>query len=227
MTEQTPIKVLVVDDHSVVREGIRHVLDDGVRFVVVGEASSGVEAVRAAEELQPDVVVLDISMPGGSGLHAVSALLSRMPGVRILMLSVHDDLEYILESVRAGAHGYLRKDSTPAELRDAVTTVRSGNAWFSPQVARQLAEALRGGVKSAEMEPDRGAKAPHALEVLTSREREILIHIAEGKTNKEIGAALGISTRTVETHRDSLMRKIGIRTVAGLTRLALEQGLIG
>jgi len=227
VTEQTPIKVLVVDDHSVVREGIRHVLDDGVRFVVVGEASSGVEAVRAAEELQPDVVVLDISMPGGSGLHAVSALLSRMPGVRILMLSVHDDLEYILESVRAGAHGYLRKDSTPAELRDAVTTVRSGNAWFSPQVARQLAEALRGGVKSAEMEPDRGAKAPHALEVLTSREREILIHIAEGKTNKEIGAALGISTRTVETHRDSLMRKIGIRTVAGLTRLALEQGLIG
>ena len=227
MTEQTPIKVLVVDDHSVVREGIRHVLDDGVRFVVVGEASSGVEAVRAAVELQPDVVVLDISMPGGSGLHAVSALLSRMPGVRILMLSVHDDLEYILESVRAGAHGYLRKDSTPAELRDAVTTVRSGNAWFSPQVARQLAEALRGGVKSAEMEPDRGAKAPHALEVLTSREREILIHIAEGKTNKEIGAALGISTRTVETHRDSLMRKIGIRTVAGLTRLALEQGLIG
>lgn len=227
MTEQTPIKVLVVDDHSVVREGIRHVLDDGVRFVVVGEASSGVEAVRAAEELQPDVVVLDISMPGGSGLHAVSALLSRMPGVRILMLSVHDDLEYILESVRAGAHGYLRKDSTPAELRDAVTTVRSGNAWFSPQVARQLAEALRGGAKPAEVEPDRGPKAPTALEVLTSREREILIHIAEGKTNKEIGAALGISTRTVETHRDSLMRKIGIRTVAGLTRLALEQGLIG
>lgn len=227
MSEQSPIKVLVVDDHSVVREGIRHVLDDGVRFVVVGEASSGVEAISVAVEVQPDVVVLDISMPGGSGLHAVSELLAKVPTVRILMLSVHDDLEYILESVRAGAHGYLRKDSTPAELRDAVTTVRSGNAWFSPQVASQLAGALRSGNVPPEPVVDRTAKLPSAVDVLTGREREILIHIAEGKTNKEIGALLGISTRTVEAHRDSLMRKIGIRTVAGLTRLALEQGLIG
>lgn len=227
MSEQSPIKVLVVDDHSVVREGIRHVLDDGVRFVVVGEASSGVEAISVAVEVQPDVVVLDISMPGGSGLHAVSELLAKVPTVRILMLSVHDDLEYILESVRAGAHGYLRKDSTPAELRDAVTTVRSGNAWFSPQVASQLAGALRSGNVPPEPVVDRTAKLPSAVDVLTGREREILIHIAEGKTNKEIGAVLGISTRTVEAHRDSLMRKIGIRTVAGLTRLALEQGLIG
>ncbi len=226
MSEHGPIKVLVVDDHSVVREGIRHVLDDGVRFAVIGEASSGVEAVSAAVALQPDVVVLDISMPGGSGLHAVSELLERVPQIRILMLSVHDDLEYILESVRSGAHGYLRKDSTPAELRDAITTVRSGDAWFSPQVARQLAEALRNG--TAPQEPiDRQVKPPQAVDVLTGREREILIHIAEGKTNKEIGAALGISTRTVEAHRDSLMRKLGIRTVAGLTRLALEQGLLG
>jgi DNA-binding NarL/FixJ family response regulator len=157
----------------------------------------------------------------------VSELLAKVPTVRILMLSVHDDLEYILESVRAGAHGYLRKDSTPAELRDAVTTVRSGNAWFSPQVARQLAEALRGGNVPPEPVVDRTVKLPSAVDVLTGREREILIHIAEGKTNKEIGAVLGISTRTVEAHRDSLMRKIGIRTVAGLTRLALEQGLIG
>jgi DNA-binding NarL/FixJ family response regulator len=227
VSDQGPIKVLVVDDHSVVREGIRHVLDDGVRFTVVGEASSGVEAVTAAVDLKPDVVVLDISMPGGSGLHAVSELLERVPSVRILMLSVHDDLEYILESVRSGAHGYLRKDSTPAELRDAITTVRSGNAWFSPQVARQLAEALRNGTAPQEPAPDRNVRPPNAVDVLTGREREILIHIAEGKTNKEIGAALGISTRTVEAHRDSLMRKLGIRTVAGLTRLALEQGLLG
>jgi DNA-binding NarL/FixJ family response regulator len=227
VSDQGPIKVLVVDDHSVVREGIRHVLDDGVRFTVVGEASSGVEAVTAAVALQPDVVVLDISMPGGSGLHAVSALLERVPSVRILMLSVHDDLEYILESVRSGAHGYLRKDSTPAELRDAITTVRSGNAWFSPQVARQLAEALRSGTAPQEPAAERSVRPPNAVDVLTGREREILIHIAEGKTNKEIGAVLGISTRTVEAHRDSLMRKLGIRTVAGLTRLALEQGLLG
>ena len=140
MSDAGPIRVLVVDDHSVVREGIRHVLDDGVRFAVVGEAASGVEAVSAAAALGPDVIVLDISMPGGSGLHAIDALLKRVPSVHILMLSVHDDLEYILESVRSGAHGYLRKDSTPAELREAVSTVHRGNAWFSPQVARQLAD---------------------------------------------------------------------------------------
>lgn len=220
MSEAAPINVLVVDDHAVVREGIRHVLEDGARFHVVGEASSGVEAVSAATTLRPDVVVLDISMPGGSGLHAVRELLDRLPEVRILMLSVHDDLEYILESVRAGAHGYLRKDSTPAELRDAISSVHGGNAWFSPQVARQLAEALRGGI------PEAAPKAPRAVDVLTGREREILVHIAQGATNKEIGSALGISTRTVEAHRDSLMRKLGVRTVAGLTRLALEQGLL-
>jgi DNA-binding NarL/FixJ family response regulator len=220
VTEGTPIRVVVVDDHAMLREGIRSVLA-APSFEVVGEASSGVEAVRVAEQLKPDVVVLDISMPGGSGLHAVPTLLERVPGVHILMLSVHEDLEYILESVRAGAHGYLRKDSSPAELRTAVQTVHRGEAYFSPQVATQLAQAVRGGVTS---EP--AAKAPRATDVLTAREREILVHIAQGKTNREIGAELGISTRTVEAHRDSLMRKLGIRTVAGLTRLAIEQNLL-
>lgn len=220
MTEGTPIRVVVVDDHAMLREGIRSVLA-APSFDVVGEASSGVEAVRVAEQLKPDVVVLDISMPGGSGLHAVPALLERVPGVHILMLSVHEDLEYILESVRAGAHGYLRKDSSPAELRTAVQTVHRGEAYFSPQVATQLAQAVRGGVTA---EP--AAKAPRAIDVLTAREREIIVHIAQGKTNREIGAELGISTRTVEAHRDSLMRKLGIRTVAGLTRLAIEQQLL-
>ena len=222
MSNVTPIRVLVVDDHSVVREGIRHVLSEGDDFVVVGEASSGAEAVTRAAALKPDVVVLDISMPGGSGLHAVDELLERAPGVRVLMLSVHDDIEYVLESVRAGAHGYVRKDSTPAELRAAIRMVSTGDAYFSPQVAKQLAEALRSG-KAAET-PKR---PPRAVDVLTSRELQILVHVAEGKTNREIGTQLGISTRTVEAHRDSLTRKLGIRTVAGLTRLALEQGLLG
>lgn len=222
MSTDAPIKVLVVDDHSVVREGIRHVLSEGGAFEVVGESSSAAEAVRAAVALRPHVIVLDISMPGGSGLHAVGDLLERVPGVRVLMLSVHDDLEYVLESVRAGAHGYLRKDSTPAELRSAIQAVAGGDAYFSPQVARQLAEAVRSGNT-----PEPAARPPRVDRVLTAREREILIHVAEGKTNKETGVVLGISTRTVEAHRDSLMRKLGIRTVAGLTRLALEQGLLG
>lgn len=220
MSGTEPIRVLVVDDHAVVREGIRHVLSDGAEFTVVGEAQSGADAVASAARLQPNVVVLDISMPGGSGLHAVGTLLERVTGVRILMLSVHEDLEYVLESLRAGAHGYLRKDSTPAELREAIRSLHAGRTYYSPELASQMAEALR---KGKEPKPD----APSlATDVLTGREREILVHIAQGKTNKEIGAELGISTRTVEAHRDSLMRKLGIRTVAGLTRLALEQGLL-
>jgi DNA-binding NarL/FixJ family response regulator len=220
MSGAEPIRVLVVDDHAVVREGIRHVLSDAAVFTVVGEAQSGVEAVASAARLQPNVVVLDISMPGGSGLHAVGELLDRVSGVRILMLSVHDDLEYVLESLRAGAHGYLRKDSTPAELREAIRSLHGGRTYYSPELASQMAEALRKGNG-----PKAGAPSL-ATDVLTAREREILVHIAQGKTNKEIGVELGISTRTVEAHRDSLMRKLGIRTVAGLTRLALEQGLL-
>lgn len=214
------IRVLVVDDHAVVREGIRHVLSGSAEFVVVGEAQSGAEALVEAVRLQPNVIVLDISMPGGSGLHAVGELLERVNGVRILMLSVHDDPEYVLESVRAGAHGYLRKDSTPVQLREAIKLLHSGATSYSPELASKMAEARQRGSDA------KAAPPPRATDVLTARERQILVHIAQGKTNKEIGAELGISTRTVEAHRDSLMRKLGIRTVAGLTRLVLEQGLL-
>ena len=216
-----PIRVLVVDDHSVVREGIRQVLAGFPQFEFAGEASTAAGAVEAALALRPDVVVLDISMPGGSGLDGVGVLLARVPTVRILMLSVHDDLEYTLESVRAGAHGYLRKDSTPAELRDAIATVHAGEAFFSPQVARQLAEAIRTGAAAPTPKP------AQAVDVLTAREIEVLRHVADGFTNREIGTMLGISVRTAEAHRDSLMRKLEVHTVAGLTRLALEQNIIG
>ena len=217
----TPIRVMVVDDHSVVREGIRHVLSDTALFAVVGEAASAAEAIAAVAAWAPDVIVLDVSMPGGSGLHAVAELLERAPAARVLMLSVHEDAEYVLESVRAGAHGYLRKDSTPAELRSAVTALGAGESYYSPQIAGALANALR--ARSAAPAPER---APSAAQVLTARERQILALVADGATNREIGTQLGISTRTVEAHRDSLMRKLGIRTVAGLTRLAIEQGIV-
>ncbi len=217
----TPIRVMVVDDHSVVREGIRHVLSDADAYAVVGEAASAAEAVASVTAWAPDVVILDVSMPGGSGLHVVPELLERVPALRVLMLSVHEDAEYVLESVRAGAHGYLRKDSTPAELRSAVSALHAGQSYYSPQVAGALADALR--TRSVAPVPER---APSAVEVLTARERQILALIADGRTNREIGAELGISTRTVEAHRDSLMRKLSIRTVAGLTRLAIEQGIV-
>jgi DNA-binding NarL/FixJ family response regulator len=212
------VRVLVADDHAVVREGIRHVLSVEHGFDVVAEAESGEQAVLLALEARPDVVLLDLSMPGVGGLEATAELVRRLPAVRILILSVHDHEEYVLQSVRSGAHGYLRKDSSPAELREAVRLVAAGDSFFSAAVARQLRGALLA-------EGDRAARA-NRLASLTSRERDILIGIARGETNKEIAARLGISPRTVESHRESLMRKLGIRTVAGLTRLALEQGLI-
>lgn len=210
------IRVLVADDHSVVREGLRHVLTGAPGFEVVAEAATAAEALALAERHTPDVIVLDISMPGGSGLGIVEQLRRQQPNARILMLSIHDQREYVVESVRAGAHGYIRKDSSPAELRAAITAVHREGAWFGPSVARHLGAALRG-------EDDPAAEGgPPAL---TPREREVLIRVARGLTNKEIAGEFGISPRTVEAHRDSLMRKLGIRSVAGLTRYVMEQGI--
>lgn len=214
------IRVVLADDHAMMREGVRHVLSATAGFQIVGEAASGADAVEAAARAQPDVVLLDISMPQGSGLEILGELRRRAPAARVLVLSVHDDTEYVLESVRAGAAGYLRKDTTPDNLRAAVRAIAAGNGWFSPEVARHLTAAIRDDGTT----PAAGA-AP-AAGPLTAREREVLTRVARGLTNKEAAAELGISIRTVETHRDNLMRKLGIHTVAGLTKYALEAGLI-
>lgn len=216
MTDR-PIRVLVADDHTIVRTGIRHVLEGEPGFDVVGEASNGTEAFELAAELHPDVVVLDISMPGESGLQ-IAARLGTVPSPpRVLILSVHDNAEYVLESVRAGAHGYLLKDTAATELRSAIRAVCRGESYFSPPVASRLSAAVRGEYETR----------PAPLEQLTGREREVLEGIARGRTNKEIAADLGISYRTVETHRESLMKKLQIRTVAELTRFALGAGIVG
>lgn len=217
---KAPLRVLVVDDHSVVREGLRRVLEEGSGgdLRVVAEAANGAEAIEHAAREKPDVVLLDLTMPGpgGSGLAVVRTLRERTPEARVLILSVHDDREYVLESVRAGAHGYLRKDSSPAEIRQAIHAVCGGDSYFSPTVARHLVAAVQGGAP-----PPAGS-----LAALTARERDVLVGVARGRTNRETAAELGISVRTVETHRDSLMRKLGIHTVAELTRFALEHHLI-
>jgi DNA-binding NarL/FixJ family response regulator len=165
---------------------------------------------------KPDVVLLDITMPGESGLQAAARIRKLVPDTRILILSMHDNPEYVLESVRAGAHGYLLKDSAATELRQAIRAVRQGEEYFSAPIAHRLRAAVRG----------QAGELPGPLDVLTGREREVLVGIALGRTNKEIASELGISHRTVETHRESLMRKLGIKTVAGLTKLALETGLV-
>ena len=218
MTTEPNIRVLVADDHAVVREGIRHVLAATHGFDIAGEAASGREAVALAGSVEPDVIVLDVSMPEGTGLEVIGDVRRAAPRARVLILSVHDEAEYVLEAVRAGAHGYLRKDSSPAELRDAVRAVDRGESFFSPAMAARLSDALR-------VESDRSARTSR-LALLTARERDVLEGIANGETNKEIASRYGISPRTVETHRESLMRKLEIRSVAGLTRLAVEEGLV-
>ncbi|MBS1240881.1 MAG: NarL family two-component response regulator [Gemmatimonadetes bacterium] len=210
-----PIRILVVDDHALVREGIRQALTVP-GFQVVGEAGSGPEALERAIALAPDVVVLDISLPGENGIKTAGRIRVEMPAVRILMLSVHDHPEYVMESVKAGAHGYLRKDTLPEDLRAAIRSIHEGDTCF-------------GNVLSDEVEtvtPILQTNATQRLELLTRRERDVLIGVAGGKTNKEIAGALGLSPRTVESYRESLIRKLGIPSVAGLTRFAIDAGLL-
>jgi two-component system response regulator NreC len=216
----TTVRVLVADDHAIVRTGIRHVLEGEPGFAVVGEAATGAEALALALELRPDVAVLDISMPGQSGLGVTAELRQHCPDTRVLILSMHDNTEYVLESVRAGAHGYLLKDTAATELRGAIRAVYQGESYFSPPIASRLSAVVRGDLAA-------DATPAGLLAQLTGREREVLIGVTRGLTNKEIAADLGISHRTVETHRESLMRKLGLRSVAELTRFALESGVIG
>ncbi len=221
-----PIRVLVVDDHAVVREGIRHVLAGEPGFEVVGEAANGEQALALARAERPDVVVLDLTMPGENGLRVAPKLRAAVPGARVLIMSMHDNAEYVREGVRAGASGYLLKDSAAAELRLAVRSVHAGGTYFSTHAAL----GLSGAAPPPPPEPDAAAAAAAApattapADGLTARERDVLDGIARGLTNKEIAAELGISHRTVETHRESLMRKLNIRTVAGLTRYVLDGG---
>jgi two-component system nitrate/nitrite response regulator NarL len=197
--------VIVADDHAVVRAGVRHILDGMPDVTIVAEASNAAGAVEIARRHVPDLVMLDVSMPGGSGIGVLGAIREACPNARILMLSVHDDREYLEESIRSGAHGYLLKDTAATDLRSAVAALLDGREYFSP------------GLGSA---PD--TPPPPRI---TTRERQVLVRVAAGMTSKQIAGELGISPRTVETHRESLTRKLGISSVAGLTRYALEQGI--
>lgn len=213
----TAIRILVADDHALVREGIRHVLDSEPGFDVVAEARNGREAVELALAHQPDVIVLDITMPEETGLKAAERLRDLLPSARVLMLSMHDQTEYVRESMRIGTHGYILKNSAGEELRAAIRAVHAGGTFFSPAVVRGLTGAVPVAV------PD----GTELLQLLTPRERDVLQGVARGLTNKAIAAELGISRRTVEAHRESLMRKLEIHNVAGLTRFAIEVGLTG
>jgi len=211
-----PIRVVIADDHAVVLEGVRTLLEKDDRIRVVGVASDGEEAVRACLAEQPDVVLLDVSMPALSGLEA-AARIKEEGRTSVLILSMHDEPEYVVRAVRAGADGYVLKDADPLDLRRAVHIVAGGGSFFPKEAVDRLQEGVR-----LEAERDRKSRA---LDELTDREREVLLHIARGRTNREIAAELKISPRTVETHRERVMSKTGVHTVAGLTRLVLDAGL--
>ncbi len=212
-----PIRVVIADDHAVVRQGIRGVLEEVEELEVVGEAADGDEALALTEEHHPDLVVLDVTMPGKTGLEVARALRDAGSGVRVLLLSMHDEPEYVLEAVRCGADGYVLKDVTPAELRAAVTAIHEGREYFSARVTHQLSVGLR---EEIEREQRRSR-----IDSLTPREVEVLLLVAQGKTNRGIAEQLEISPRTVETHRERVMGKLRIRSVAGLTRFVVEHGL--
>jgi DNA-binding NarL/FixJ family response regulator len=211
------LRVIIADDHAVVRQGIRTVLEEVEGLEVVAEAGDGDEALALAAEHEPDVMVLDVTMPGKTGLEVAKELRDAGTGVRVLILSMHDDPEYVLEAVRAGADGYILKDMPPAELRAAVTAVNEGREYFSGRVTHQLSVGLR-----QELEEE---QRKSRLDSLTPREVEVLVMVARGLTNRGIAEELGISPRTVETHRERVMAKLRIRSVAGLTRFVVEQGI--
>ena len=209
------IKVLVADDHPVVRKGLQTCLARQGHLRIVGEAADGDEALRKARELSPDVVLMDISMPGMNGLAVTEVLRKEAPEIKVLVLSVHTNKDYIFRVIQAGAHGYVSKEAPPEELIRAIESVSEGEPHFSEDIARA---ALNEFVSSG------GKKEPFTQ--LTSREREVLVLIAEGQSNKEIADRLGIGVRTIETHRERIMRRLGIHSVAGLTKYAIANGLI-
>ena len=211
------IRVIIADDHAVVRQGIRIVLEDVPGLEVLAEAGDGEEVLALLADHQPDLLVLDISMPKKNGLEVAKELRSQGSEVGILVLSMHDNPEYVLEAVRAGADGYILKDVGPSELREAVQAVVEGREYFTDRVTHQLSVALR-----EELERERQRSK---LDQLTGREREVLVRVAKGRTNREIAEEFGISPRTVETHRERVMAKLRIHTVAGLTRFVVENGL--
>ena len=214
----TNIRILLADDHRVLRTGLRLLLERHAGLQVVGEASNGREAVEAAAELNPDVVVMDVAMPVLNGIDAAAQIANRFPHIATIVLSMHSDEGYLLRALKAGARGYLLKDSAEAELVQAIRSVHEGKAFFSPALSRMLIDDYirhlqqRGGEDS--------------YELLTPREREIFQLLAEGRSSKEAAQLLNLSPYTVETHRGNIMQKLNLHSLPELILYAVRKGII-
>jgi DNA-binding NarL/FixJ family response regulator len=212
------IRVLVADDHAIVREGLGIMLGNQPDMEVVGLATNGREAIRMVDQYQPDVAVMDISMPELNGIEAISQMLPRHPNIKVIVLSIHETKPYVYRALKAGAKGYLIKETAGLEVVDAVREVYRGERYLSQRIADLLTDiSFRSLENSGETSP---------LEQLSPREREILQLVAEGKTSQEIAQRLSISSKTVDTYRSRLMHKIGVEDVAGLVKFAIQHGVI-
>ena len=212
----TPVRVLLADDHTLVRAGLRRLLESIDGMDVVGEAGDGLTLLDLAANLQPQVVLMDIAMPGLNGLEATGRMTKAWPDIRILILSMHQNAEYVRQALRQGAMAYLLKDSAPLELELALKAVLRGETYLSPAVSKGVVSDYVHRLRSDEQPAD----------ALTPRQREVLQLIAEGQSTKEIARRLDLSVKTVETHRTQLMKQLDIHEVAGLVRFAIRAGLV-
>ena len=214
----TPIRVLLADDHTLIRAGLRMVVVSQPDFTVVGEASDGREAVALAEQLKPDVVVMDIGMPSLNGIEACRQIHDSLLGTQVIMLSMHSDEGYVLRALKAGAKGYMLKDSAEADLASAIRAVTAGKSFFSPAVSKILLEDYMRKLKRT--------GAEDSFDLLSPREREVLQLVAEGKSSKEVANLLSLSVYTVETHRAKMMQKLNLHNIPELILYAVRKGVI-
>jgi two-component system response regulator NreC len=212
------IRILLADDHNLFRNGLRRILEGQDGFQIIGEAATGLEAIDLAKQLRPDVAVVDIAMKELNGIEATAQITRHSPETAVLILSMYSDERYVIRAVKAGARGYLLKDTLEEGLIEAIQQIHAGNAFFSPSVAKLLQETHSSGLEEKQFE-DR-------YELLTERERQLYHLLAEGRSNKEIAARLGLSLHTVETHRTRIMDKLGVHSIAELVLSAVRRGLI-